>query len=327
MHPFEYHSASTIEQAAKLNKDNKAVAFIAGGTTLLDLMKLNIEKPEHLVDLNKLDLHNIEVSDNSIIIGALVSNSALAFHKEVQKRFPVLSEAILAGASAQLRNMATVGGNILQKTRCYYFRDNAFPCNKRVPGSGCPAIDGYNRMHAILGGSESCVATHGSDMCVALVVLGAKLHISGPSGKRVMPLEDFYLLPGSSPDKENLLEPGEIITSVEINDKPFSQNSHYLKLRDRASYAFSLSSVAVAIQIENDVIKDCRLGLGGVATKPWRCTKAEKSLIGQKASTELFKKCAELALEDAKGLKHNSFKIELSKRTIVRALNKVRSEA
>lgn len=327
MHPFEYSKVSTIEQARQSLSENHNTAFIAGGTTLLDLMKLNIEKPERLLDINRLDLHEIDVSEDKVIIGALVTNSALAHNKEVQRRFPVLSESILAGASAQLRNMATVGGNILQKTRCYYFRDTAFPCNKRVPGSGCPAIDGYNRMHAILGGSDSCVATHGSDMCVALLALEAKLHIDGSSGKRVIPLEEFYLLPGSTPHKENILQPGEIITAVEISDKPFSRLSHYIKVRDRASYAFALSSVAVALELDGDKVKDCRIAFGGVATKPWRCSEAEKSLKGQKFSQQALVKCADIALEGARGLKHNSFKIELTKRTLVRALNELGAKA
>ncbi len=324
MQPFEYKSAASLEEAIKEAgagaASEKSRQLIAGGTTKLDLMKLSVEKPDLLIDINHIGLNKIEKKGDSLFIGALITNSELAFNELVKNEYPVLSQAILSGASAQLRNMATAGGNVMQRTRCYYFRDSAFPCNKREPGSGCPAIEGYNRIHAILGGSDSCVATHGSDMCVALVALDAILHLKSASGKRSVEIKDFHLLPGKTPEKENLLAPGEIITSIELPKRAFAKNSLYLKVRDRASYAYSLSSAAVALEIKNQRIESCRVALGGVATKPWRAEEAEAVLTGNKCSENLYKKAAEAALSKAKALKHNGFKIELTKRTIVRAL-------
>jgi xanthine dehydrogenase YagS FAD-binding subunit len=318
MHPFTYSSPEKVDDALTHAKNGGTV--IAGGTTLIDLMKLNVLSPASLVDINKLGLSSIEKSGDLLKIGALVTNSDLAHNKIVLEDFPVLSQAILSGATAQLRNMATVGGNIMQRTRCYYFRDTATPCNKREPASGCAAIDGFNRIHAVLGGSDHCVATHGSDMCVALLALDANVILQGPNGTRSVPIEKFHLLPGATPEKETVLHPEELIVAVEVPYKPFSKQSLYLKVRDRASYAFALSSVAVALELSGNKITSCRLALGGVATKPWRVEAAEKVLNGNVMSESLFKKAAEAALAGARPLKYNKFKIELSKRTIVRAL-------
>lgn len=321
MEPFAYQKASNLSDCLNLAAKNKEALFVAGGTTIVDLLKLQVLSPNELVDINGLGLRNIERKGNSYFIGALVSNSELARNAEIAGEFPVLSQSILAGASAQLRNMASVGGNIMQKTRCYYYRDPAFPCNKREPGSGCPALEGFNRIHAVLGGSTSCVAVHGSDMCVALAALDAVIHTEGPEGKRQIKITDFHLEPGATPDKESVLKQAELITHVELPISSFSKRSHYLKVRDRSSYAFSLSSAAVALDIRDGLIKDCRIALGGVATKPWRVPAAEAELMNRKASEEVFKKAAEKALQGAAGLKFNSFKIELTKRTILRALN------
>lgn len=323
MHPFAYSCPANIDEAMSQTAKSQQAQIIAGGTTMIDLMKLNVLHPETLVDISQLGLKNLEKRGSSVFIGALVSNSDLAHNSIIKEEFPVLSEALLSGASTQLRNMATVGGNIMQRTRCYYFRDTAMPCNKREPGSGCPAIEGFNRMHAVLGGSDSCVATHGSDMCVALVALDAVAHLKGPKGTRKVAIEDFHLLPGQTPQHENVLEPGEIISEIELPERPFAKLSHYLKVRDRASYAFSLSSVAVAVEMASGKIKSCRVALGGVATKPWRAQEAEKLLTGNAASDALFQKVAQAALAGAKPLKNNGFKIELTKRTIVRALKVV----
>lgn len=319
MHPFDYHRAGKLDEASNL-RQGAGTEFIAGGTTLLDLMKLNVSTPRMLIDINQLGLNKIEKRGKSLFIGALVSNTDLAQNKLIQEDYPVLSEAILAGASVQLRNMASVGGNIMQRTRCYYFRDPAMPCNKREPGSGCPAIEGFNRMHAVLGGSDNCIATHGSDMCVALVALDAVVHLEGPKGKRSVLLEEFHLLPGDTPHLESVLQQGEIITELEIPDRPFAKHSYYLKVRDRASYAFSLCSVAVALELNGETIKSCRVAFGGVATKPWRSKEAEKILTGRNASKELFQRAADAAVVGALGQKYNKFKIDLTKRTLVRAL-------
>ena len=322
MHPFEYERPTKLQEASNLRQGKSGSEFIAGGTTLLDLMKLNVSSPRLLVDINQIGLNKIERRGNSTFIGALVSNSDLAHASLITEEFPLLSEAVLSGASAQLRNMATVGGNIMQRTRCYYFRDPSMPCNKREPGSGCPAIEGFNRMHAVLGGSDNCIATHGSDMCVALLALDALLHLEGPDGKRTVQLEDFHLLPGDTPHVETILKPGEIITEVELPDRPFAKRSTYLKVRDRASYAFSLSSVAVALELHADIIKSCRVAFGGIATKPWRSKEAEKILTGHSANKDLFQQAASAALAGAVGQTYNSFKIELTKRTLLRALEK-----
>jgi len=321
MKAFELTQVSTVEEA--LRSSGTSTKFIAGGTNLVDLMKYGVEQPDHLVDITHLQLKSIEDVHGGLRIGALVPNSDLAEHQLVRQRFPVLSEALLSGASPQLRNMATVGGNLLQRTRCYYFMDTAFPCNKRNPGSGCPAIDGINRIHAILGQSPSCVATHPSDMAVALAALDAVINVEGPSGKRKIAIGDFHRLPGSTPDVDTTLLPGELIVSVDIPANPLARRSHYLKVRDRAEYAFALVSVAVAIEINGGKIHGARIAMGGVAPKPWRAYEAEANLVGGHPDMVSFRLAAETALNGAKGLPHNEFKIELAKRAIVRALSTV----
>ncbi len=288
---------------------------------MLDLMKLNIETPKQVVDINKLSLYKIEeVPSGGVRIGALVKNSDLSYHPYIIKNFPVLSEALLSGASPQLRNMASVGGNLMQRTRCPYFYNTDFACNKRVPGSGCAAISGYNRMNAVLGTSDKCIATHPSDMCVALAALGAIIHVQGPKETRTIPFADFHLLPGQTPQLEHNLKPDELITYVELPHLSFAGKSHYLKVRDRASYEFALTSAAVALDIENGTIKGARIALGGVGTKPWRSAEAEQALVGSHANEASYKKAADAALVTAKPNKDNAFKVELAKRTLVRAL-------
>jgi xanthine dehydrogenase YagS FAD-binding subunit len=326
MIPFTYKRATeSAEAIASASAPHSS--YLAGGTTLIDLMKLNVMSPESLVDINKLSLAGVEQKDDSILIGALVKNSDLAHHPLIIEHFPVLSQALLSGASPQLRNMASVGGNLLQRTRCYYFRDTTLPCNKREPGSGCPAIEGHNRIHAILGGSDKCIATSPSDMCVALVALDAVVHIVGPNGKKAIPIVDFYVEPGAHPEIENVLEPGALIESVSIPIVARSKRSHYLKVRDRASYAFALVSAAVAIEVEDGIIKSARVGLGGVATKPWRSQEAEKALIGKRIGRDTYKLAGEAAVKGAKTYEHNAFKVELAKRVIVRALEKAEAIA
>ncbi len=323
MHPFSYAQV-TDEQAAiaAVAKETQAT-YVAGGTTLLDLIKLNVQTPTQLVDINPLPLSKIEVHGEGVRIGAMASNSDVAHNLLVRQRYPILSEALLSGASPQLRNMATVGGNLLQRTRCYYFRDPAMPCNKRQPGSGCPAIDGYNRIHAILGTSNQCIASHPFDMCVAMVALDAIVRTRGPRGERSIPLTDFYLQPGNHPERETVLEHGELITAVDLPALPFSARSHYLKVRDRASYAFALASAAVALDIQGGVIRGARVALGGVGTKPWRAYEAEKALVGHSPSEATYKAAAETAIHGAKPYKYNAFKVEMVQRTVVRALTTV----
>ena len=321
MLPFDYAKAKNENDAMDRVRAPKAV-FVAGGTTLIDLMKLNVMLPAMLVDINGLPLDKIEsLPDGGLRIGAMVRNSDMAHHAEVIKRFPVLSQAVLAGASPQLRNMATTGGNLMQRTRCYYFRDTAYACNKRQPGSGCAAIDGFNRIHAVLGGSDQCIATHPSDMAVALVALDAVVHIKGPSGgERKVAAGDFQLLPGKTPHKETVVEPGELITYVTIPNSKFAARSAYVKLRDRASYEFALASAGAALELQGHKIHAARLVLGGVATKPWRSAEAEHVLTGVVADEKTFHAAAEAALKSAVAHKYNGFKIELAKRAIVRAL-------
>jgi len=320
MIPFAFLRTRDKETAIK-DGSVRGSKFIAGGTNLVDLMKLDIEKPERLVDINALDLKQIDVLSNGHIrVGALVKNSTFAYHPEIVKRFPVISEAILSGASPQLRNMASTGGNILQRTRCNYFYDTAFACNKREPGSGCSAINGYNRNHAILGTTEHCIATHPSDLCVALMAMDAIILTQGLKGKRTIPFTEFYRLPGATPQIENVLQPGELITAIEIPILGFSNRSFYLKVRDRASYEFALASAAVALDISGGKINQSRIALGGVGTKPWRSPEAEKQLAGSVISKEAFRKAADIALADAKPHHHNAFKTELAKRTLVSAL-------
>jgi xanthine dehydrogenase YagS FAD-binding subunit len=319
---FQYARASDVGDAVRRIAADQSAKFIAGGTNLLDLMKEDVERPARLIDISRLPLNSVEqTQDGGLRIGALVPNSDLAWHPEIERRYPLLSSAILAGASAQLRNMASTGGNLLQRTRCLYFYDTATPCNKREPGSGCSAIQGVNRMHAILGTSEACIATHPSDMCVALAALEAKVHVSGPSGERSIALTDFHRLPGDTPQRDSNLEPNEIITAIELPAKGFAANYSYLKIRDRLSYAFALVSVAAALELDGGSIKEARLALGGVAHKPWRDGAAEAALRGKPAGEASFRQAADLLLRDAKGFGHNDFKIDLARRAIVRTLS------
>ncbi|MEQ7921063.1 xanthine dehydrogenase family protein subunit M [Xanthomonas sp. WHRI 1810A] len=320
MNPFSYSKPTDVSQA--INLSGPATRFIAGGTNLLDLMKENIARPEHLIDITGLPLSDVqETATGGLMIGALVSNADLAWHPLIEQRYPLLSQAVLAGASPQLRNMASTGGNLLQRTRCYYFYDSTVPCNKREPGTGCPAKDGLNRIHAILGASNDCVATHPSDMCVALAALEAVVHVEGRAGKRQIEFADFHRLPGDTPERDNQLADDELITAVELPPAGFVQHSHYLKIRDRASYAFALISVAAALELDGDVIRDVRLTLGGVAHKPWRDKAVEASMKGQTVSRETFVAAADAMLRDAQPLEHNAFKIKLARRAIVRALS------
>ena len=285
-------------------------------------MKLNVEKPTTLVDINHLPLSRIEnLPDGGFRIGAMVRNSDLAHHEGVRSRFPVLSEALLSGASPQLRNMATVGGNLMQRTRCYYFRDVGYACNKRQPGSGCPAIQGYNRIHAVLGGSDKCIATHPSDMAVALVALDAMVHLRGADGERQIPVGEFHVVPGDTPQVETVVQPGELITHVTVSYSPVAKHSCYVKLRDRSSYEFALASAAAALELQGNTIRSARLVLGGVATKPWRSQEAEAVLTGGVTGETLFRAAAEAATRKAQPQRYNAFKIELAKRAVVRALS------
>jgi xanthine dehydrogenase YagS FAD-binding subunit len=326
MNPFTYSRATDANQAVVEISGKPQGKFLGGGTNLIDLMKMGVETPNELIDVNQLPLAQIEEVPGEVLrIGAMARNSDVAEHGLIKTRYPVLSEALLSGASPQLRNMATVGGNLLQRTRCYYFYDPAFPaCNKRKPGSGCGAIDGYNRIHAILGQSEQCIATHPSDMCVALAALDAIVRVRGPNREREIPFADFHRLPGDSPDRDTNLAPDELIVAVDLPPIPFAARSRYLKVRDRASYAFALVSVAAALDLgPNKKINAARVALGGVAHKPWRANAAEKKLVGQTANDKTFRAAAEAELAGAKGYKYNSFKIELAKRAIVRALSTV----
>jgi xanthine dehydrogenase YagS FAD-binding subunit len=327
MDSFTFTQATTVDQAVQAAaksataQQGAQVRFVAGGTTLIDLMKLNIERPREIVDINGLPLDRVEPSPaGGLVIGALVSNSDVAHHPTVLRDYAVLSQALLSGASPQLRNMATTGGNLLQRTRCVYFRDIAHACNKREPGTGCSAIDGHNRMLAILGTSKDCIATNPSDQNVALAALEATIQVQGSRGNRSIPIHDFYLLPGSTPDRENVLEPGEIITSVTLPPPMAGANSTYLKVRDRAAYEFALASAAIVMKVSGGKIQYIRVALGGVGTKPWRSFEAEKVLEGRAPDRAVFVKAAEAALKDAKPASENAFKVELSRRCIVRAL-------
>ena len=318
---FQYARATDVADAVRQIASDPAAKFIAGGTNLIDLMKENVERPTRLIDITRLPLKTVEqTAEGGVRIGALVPNSDLAYHPLIAQRYPILASAILAGASQQLRNMASTGGNLLQRTRCYYFYDTATPCNKREPGSGCSAINGLNRMHAILGTSDACIATHPSDMCVALAALEAKVHVAGPSGERTIAFADFHRLPGDTPERDTNLERNEIVTAVELSPRGFAANYTYLKIRDRLSYAFALVSIAAALELDGTTIKEARLALGGVAHKPWRDTAAEAALRGQPANPDSFTRAADLLLREAKGYEHNSFKLELARRGIVRAL-------
>lgn len=325
METFRYTSAKSVDsaiQTAKQGSGSPLAKYIAGGTTLVDLMKLNVERPTQLVDINSLPLTQVEPTANGgLRIGAMVRNSDLAHHPLVVQKYKVLSLALLSGASAQLRNMATTGGNLLQRTRCYYFRDPAYTeCNKRIPGSGCAALHSFNRIHAVLGGSESCVATHPSDMAVAMMALEAVVFANGAEGERKIPLYEFYHLPGSTPHIENALKPEELITHVELLSLPEHTRSIYLKLRDRSSYEFALASVAAVITLDGKRIKRARLAMGGVGTRPWLAVEAQKILEGKEASSQIFHEAAEAIFRSAKPLQDNAFKIPLGKRAVVRAL-------
>jgi xanthine dehydrogenase YagS FAD-binding subunit len=328
MKSFSYVRATATVGAIHAGSERGA-KFLAGGTNLVDLMKYGVESPATLVDINHLDLAGITAdSDGGVKIGALVRNSDLANHALIRSQYPLLAQALLSGASPQLRNMATTGGNLLQRTRCYYFTDVTFPaCNKREPGSGCAAIKGYNRIHAILGqtdkgptSSESCIATNPSDMNVAMAALGAKIEVEGPKGQRTIAFAEFHRLPGSNPALDTTLKPDELIVAVSLPPARFAKNAFYLKIRDRNSYAFALISVAAGLELEDGQIKSAGLALGGVALKPWRDTDAEKALIGKTVGPEAFQQSAEILLHGAKGYEHNTFKIEMAKRGVVRAL-------
>ena len=317
---FQFERASTAKAAVNALANNANAKFIAGGTNLVDLMKRNVMAPTKLVDINAVPLKNIEQQNGKIVIGALALNSQVADHKLIREKLPLLAKALNAGASAQIRNMATVGGNIMQRTRCSYFYDTALPCNKRQPGSGCGALEGVNRMHAIFGTSDKCIAVHPSDMCVALVALDATVVVSGPKGERRIPFEEFHRLPGMQPEKDNTLQASELIISVEIPDNDLNKNAHYFKVRDRASYAFALVSVAAALSMDGKIIRDARLAMGGVAHKPWRLKEAEKFLIGKVAAEDTFSQAAEIAMQGAKAYKYNGFKLKLGPNVIVEAL-------
>jgi xanthine dehydrogenase YagS FAD-binding subunit len=320
--PADPAAAVATAAQAKTAQQGADVRFVAGGTTLLDLMKLNVETPARVLDINRLQLHRIETTpDGGLKIGATVRNSDLAHHSTVQRDYSVLSQAILNGASAQLRNMATTAGNLLQRTRCMYFRDTAMPCNKREPGTGCSAITGSNRMLAILGTSEHCIATNPSDMCVAMAALEATIHVLGAKGSRAIPMGDFHLLPGSTPNRETVLEPGDLITHVTLPPPIAGSKQIYLKLRDRASYEFALASAAVVITVASGTVTKARIALGGVGTKPWRSPEAEAALVGKPTNAANFRKSAEAAMRHAKPQSENGFKIELAKRCLTHALN------
>lgn len=323
MKPFKYTSAATIEAAVGKRTSAKNALFLGGGTNLVDLMKEGVEQPDELVDINGLDLTAIKKIANGISIGALATNSNTANHPLVRKEFPVLSRGILAGASAQIRNMATNGGNILQRTRCPYFYDVNLPCNKRLPGSGCGAINGFNRMHAVFGWSEQCVAVFPSDMSIALSALDAVVTVAGPGNKqRDIPFANFHRLPGDQPEKDNNLQPGELITSIQIPQNNFAGHSYYLKIRDRSSYAFALVAVAAGLELKGSTIVKANISMGGVAHKPWRAHAAEAALAGKQATAVNFKNAAIAEMEQAKPLSQNKFKVQMGIQAITHALEK-----
>ena len=318
---FEYTRAGTIKAASEARQKDAASQFIAGGTNLVDLMKKGILAPQRLIDINGLPLKEIKTDAKGISIGALVPNSVAAENDAVKKQFPLLSMALNAGASAQLRNMATVGGNIMQRTRCSYFYDINLPCNKRKPGSGCSAIGGYNRMHAIFGTSNQCIAVHPSDMCLALAALDATIHISNAKGEKKIPFADFHRLPGTSPELDNNLQPGELINYVSIPANSYNK-SYYLKIRDRLSYAFALVSVAVALEVKDGRISKAAIAMGGVAHKPWRLTAVEQFLIGKTPDATVFQEAGQMAMQGATTYEHNAYKVKLGKAAIIEALTK-----
>jgi xanthine dehydrogenase YagS FAD-binding subunit len=318
---FGYERPVDVSGAVAAAVADPGASFIAGGTNVTDLLKENVARPSKLVDIRRLTLSAITDNEmGGLRLGALATNAETAWHPEVERRYPLLSKAILAGASPQIRNMATNGGNLLQRTRCYYFYDSQMPCNKRDPGTGCPAIDGFNRLLAILGTSEHCIATHPSDMCVALAALDAVVNVTGPARDRAIPFSDFHRLPGDTPHIDTNLQHGEVITSVDLPAQGFAKHHAYLKLRDRHSYAFALVSVAAALALDGGVIHQARVALGGVAHKPWRDRKSEQILVGAPAIRETYQRFADRVLRDARGYRYNAFKIEMAKRAIVRAL-------
>ena len=321
MNPFRYERASDASMAIAMLAQAPEGAFLGGGTNLVDLMKLGVAKPELLIDISHLPYDRVELlADGSVHIGAAVRNSDLAADRTIRTRYPMLAQALLAGASGQLRNLATTGGNLLQRTRCVYFQDVSKPCNKREPGSGCPAREGYHRNLAIFGASEACVATHPSDMAVAMVALDAMVRVLGPSGERSIPLVHFHRLPGDEPQRDTVLDHGEFITAVDLPPLAFATRSHYRKVRDRASYAFALVSVAAAIDVVDDMVRDVRIAFGGVAHVPWRARKAEAVLRGARATEEAFRRAADAELADAQPLRDNAFKVPLARNTLVRVL-------
>jgi len=320
MKAFTYKLAGTTEEATSAVTQS---AFIAGGTNLVDLMKIDVMDPKELVDINQLPMRGIALDNAGLRIGALERMAYVAERPEIVEHFPVISQALLKSASAQLRNMASIGGNLMQRTRCGYFRDVMMPCNKRVPGSGCPAFAGENRMHAILGVGDACCATHPSDLAVALVALDATINLQGPKGSRSVKLDDFYLLPKDTPDREHAIEPGELITEVTVPNASWYRRSAYLKIRDRESYEFALCSAAIALDLDGSKIRDARIAAGGVGTKPWRLPDVAEALIGKQVGQGTFERAVELAANDARPLSQNAFKVTLLKRTLVRALMQV----
>jgi xanthine dehydrogenase YagS FAD-binding subunit len=322
MHAFDFAAPAGIADALALAAEKSA--FLAGGTTLVDLMKLDVMTPDRVIDINDLPMRGIQRDRGGLVIGALERMSDVAVHRDVQTQFPVIAQALLASASGQLRNMASMGGNLLQRTRCDYFRDVRTPCNKRQPGSGCPAQDGDNRGHAILGTSNACVATHPSDLAVALVALDASVVLRAKQGDRVVPLGDFYRLPGDTPDVENVLRPGELVTQILVPRLIWANNSGYVKVRDRQSYEFALASAAVALDVLGGTVQDARIAVGGVGTRPWRLPQVEAALRGKPATEQSFTEAARLAVDGARPLAHNAFKVTLVQRTIVRALTGLR---
>ena len=327
MRPYGYVRARDVEGAVATLAEAPNAAFLAGGTNLVDLMKLGVETPDLLVDVRRLTSGRVEdLEGGGLRIGAAVPNSVLAADRKVRAGYPALSQALLAGASGQLRNFATTGGNLLQRTRCVYFYDTTTPCNKREPGSGCSALEGHNRNHAILGASEHCVATHPSDMAVAMTALEAFVNVHGPEGERRIPIEDLHRLPDDEPERDTTLRHGELITSVDLPPAGFFSNSKYRKVRERASYAFALVSVAAALDVQDGVVRDSRVALGGVAHKPWRATKAEEALRGEPATEENFRAAADIELEDAEPLRDNAFKVPLARNVVVRTLLELAEE-
>jgi xanthine dehydrogenase YagS FAD-binding subunit len=320
MNRFSYTRANAVADAIAQHRANAAAAFIAGGTNLVDLLREDVARPKVLVDINRLPLKQIEATpDGGLKIGALVTNSAVAYNETVAARYPLLADAILAGASAQIRNVATVGGNLLQRTRCHYFYDVGTPCNKREPGSGCPAMNGINRIHAILGASEQCIAVHPSDMCVALAALDATVHLDGKDGVRSLAFADFHRLPGDTPNLDTNLRDDELITAIELPKQGFASHHAYVKVRDRASYAFALVSAALGVELDGDDIVAAHCALGGVAHKPWRCPEAEAQLRGKPLNAATVREFAAALLRGAQGRPGNAFKIDLARRVIARA--------